>query len=92
MKAFVLKAFIHIEYCSVTCLNNEYCLMTIYKYCSVTINDTVQSKYSLHSSKIADKVANGAYFYSHFAIESDNTLLFEKVQKVIEKLTLKYIR
>ena len=42
------------------------------------------------AQKIADKVANGAYFYSHFAIESDNTLLFEKVQKVIEKLTLKY--
>ena len=42
------------------------------------------------AQKIADKVANGAYFYSHFAVESDNTLLFEKVQKVIEKLTLKY--
>jgi hypothetical protein len=42
------------------------------------------------AQKIADKVANVAYFYSHFAVESDNTLLFEKVQKVIEKLTLIY--
>ena len=42
------------------------------------------------AQKIADKVANGAYFYSHFAVESDNTLLFEKVHKIVDKLTLKY--
>ena len=36
------------------------------------------------AQKIADKVANGAYFYSHFAIESDNTLLFEKCRKLLK--------
>ena len=58
------------------------------------LGDNKMIQYSPNSrytaQKIADKVANGAYFYSHFAVESDNTLLFEKVQKVIEKLTLKY--
>ena len=58
------------------------------------LGDNKMIQYSPNSrytaQKIADKVANGAYFYSQFSVESDNTLLFEKVQKVIEKLTLKY--
>ena len=58
------------------------------------LGDNKMIQYSPNSrytaQKIADKVANGAYFYSHFAVESDNTLLFEKVHKIVDKLTLKY--
>ena len=42
------------------------------------------------AQKIVDKVANGAYFYSHFTIDSDNTLFADPVKKLIEKLTQKY--
>lgn len=42
------------------------------------------------AQKIADKVANGAYFYSHFAVESDCMLFFDKIQKLLHKLTQKY--
>ena len=42
------------------------------------------------AQKIVDKVSNGAYFYSHFSVESDETLLADPIQKIVEKLTGKY--
>jgi hypothetical protein len=39
------------------------------------------------AQKIVDKVSNGAYFYSHFSVESDETLLADPIQKIVEKLT-----
>lgn len=58
------------------------------------LGDNKMIQYSPNSrytaQKIADKVANGAYFYSHFAVESDSTLFFDKIQKLLHKLTQKY--
>ena len=36
------------------------------------ISYSPNSRYT--AQKIADKVSNGAYFYSHFSVESDKTL------------------
>ena len=44
----------------------------------------------IYPAKIADKVSNGAYFYSHFSVESDKTLFFDSIQKLLKKLTDKY--
>lgn len=52
------------------------------------ISFSPNSRYT--AQKIADKVANGAYFYSHFAVESDNTLFSENIEALIQKLTDKY--
>ena len=52
------------------------------------ISFSPNSRYT--AQKIADKVANGAYFYSHFSVESDGTLFSENIQALIQKLTAKY--
>lgn len=52
------------------------------------ISFSPNSRYT--AQKIADKVANGAYFYSHFAVESDMTLFSENIEALIQKLTDKY--
>lgn len=52
------------------------------------ISYSPNSRYT--AQKIVDKVANGAYFYSHFAVESGNTLFFDNIQLLIKKLTAKY--
>ena len=52
------------------------------------IHYSPNSRYT--AQKIVDKVANGAYFYSHFTVESDNTMFAYPIQKLIEKLTQKY--
>ena len=52
------------------------------------IHYSPSSRYT--AQKIADKVAHGAYFYSHFSVESDETLLADPIQKIVAKLTGKY--
>lgn len=60
----------------------------------ILLGDNKMIHYSPNSrytaQKIVDKVANGAYFYSHFTIESDNTMFADKIQKLIKKLSQKY--
>ena len=60
----------------------------------ILLGDNKMISYSPNSrytaQKIADKVSNGAYFYSHFSVESDNTLFFDNIQKLLKKLTDKY--
>ncbi len=66
-------------------------LNDIYK---ILLGDNKMISYSPNSrytaQKIADKVSNGAYFYSHFSVESDNTLFFDNIQNLLKKLTDKY--
>lgn len=52
------------------------------------ISFSPNSRYT--AQKITDKVANGAYFYSHFSVESDSTLFSENIESLIQKLTTKY--
>ena len=52
------------------------------------IHYSPSSRYT--AQKIADKVAHGAYFYSHFSVESDEALLADPIQKIVAKLTGKY--
>ena len=52
------------------------------------IHYSPNSRYT--AQKIVDKVSNGAYFYSHFSVESDEMLLADKIQNIIQKLTQKY--
>lgn len=52
------------------------------------ISYSPNSRYT--AQKITDKVSNGAYFYSHFSVERDNTLFCENIERLIKKLTLKY--
>lgn len=52
------------------------------------IHYSPNSRYT--AQKIVDKVANGAYFYTHFAVESDGSLFADKIRKLIEKLIQKY--
>lgn len=52
------------------------------------ISYSPNSRYT--AQKITDKVSNGAYFYSHFSVERDNTLFCENIEALIKKLTLKY--
>ena len=52
------------------------------------IHYSPSSRYT--AQKIADKVAHGAYFYSHFSVESDEMLLADPIQKIVAKLTGKY--
>jgi hypothetical protein len=42
------------------------------------------------AQRIADKVGNGAYFYSHFSVDGENHLQYPKIQKLIDKLSQKY--
>ena len=52
------------------------------------IHYSPNSRYT--AQKIVDKVSNGAYFYSHFSVESDEMLFADKIQNIIQKLTQKY--
>ena len=54
------------------------------------IHYSPNSRYT--AQKIVDKVSNGAYFYSHFSVESDNTMFADPIKKLIEKLTQKGIK
>lgn len=52
------------------------------------ISYSPNSRYT--AQKIADKASNGAYFYSHFSVKSSDSLFFENIGKLIQKLTQKY--
>jgi hypothetical protein len=54
--------------------------MTIYFCLLILLGDTKMIHYSPMSrytaQRIADKVGNGAYFYSHFSVEAENHLFY----------------
>ena len=52
------------------------------------ISYSPDSRYT--AQKITDKVSNGAYFYSHFSVEKDESLLADNIQALIKKLTTRY--
>lgn len=52
------------------------------------IHYSPMSRYT--AQRIADKVGNGAYFYSHFSVEAENDLFYPSIQKLIQKLTQRY--
>lgn len=52
------------------------------------IHYSPMSRYT--AQRIADKVGNGAYFYSHFAVEAEDHLFYPSIQKLIAKLTHRY--
>ena len=42
------------------------------------------------AQRIADKVGNGAYFYSHFSVEAESHDFYASIRKLIQKLTQRY--
>lgn len=52
------------------------------------IHYSPMSRYT--AQRIADKVGNGAYFYSHFSVEAENDLFYPSIKKLIQKLTQRY--
>lgn len=52
------------------------------------IHYSPMSRYT--AQRIADKVGNGAYFYSHFSVEAESHDFYASIRKLIQKLTQRY--